>query len=338
MNSSTSSPVLLSRGARWWRQVAFITKQCLKHLARLNLPVYIFEKDDFKVAYAGYSEVKKNYSGRFPFGNQPANAVFVGRKWFWQVTRLEVDITFAEVSLGTMPYFRHASGFVLPEWVTMHISTTQPMSELRQPSVSHFADIERLIRKHALGFETSTATEDVNQFYQEMYLPYTRTRHKDEALIESLGSIFDPGKDFFMLFIREKGQRVAAGLIERHASHVHLKRLGVKDGHEQYMRHGAVGAIYYFLYLEAQRLGCRYIDIGGSRPFLTDGLTRHKLGLHAQFHSDHSTWREYLWMGIDPNSARGQGFIRDNPFVYLSGNHQFVRSDAQTDSAMTSTP
>ena len=319
-------------------------KQILKHLARINLPVYLFEKDGLRVAYAGYSEVKKNYSGRFPFGNDKTPAVLIGRKWFWQIPNLTnsnltgMDIVFAEISLGTMRYFRQASGFVLPEWVTMHINTSLPMSEIRHPSVSHFADIERLIRKHELSLEMSSRTEDVQQFYEEMYLPYMTTRHKDEALIEPLNSFFDPSKDFFVLFIKEKGQRVAAGLIERQADYVHLKRLGVTDGNEQHMRHGAVGAIYYFLYLEAQRLGCTYIDVGGSRPFLTDGLTRYKLGLHAQFHSDHSTWREYLWMGVNPGSARAQAFIRDNPFVYLDNHDRFVRSDLQTDSALNPTP
>lgn len=307
--------------------MAFTIKQYLKHLARLNLPVYIFEKDGLRVAYAGYSTVKKNYSGRFPFGNQPAQAVFGGRKWFWQVRNLhDVDIVFAEISLASMNFFRR-SGFVMPEWVTMHINTTPPMTELRQPSVSSFADIERLIRKHDLSCETSSELKDVHQFYEEMYLPFTANRHRDEALIEPLGSIFDPSKASFILFIKEKDRRVAAGLIEQHEDFVHLKRLGVTGGNETPMRHGAVGAIYYFLYLEAQRLGCRYMDIGGSRPFVTDGLTRYKLSLNAAFHSDHSTWREYLWLGLNPASAKAQAFMRDNPFVYLDAQNRFVRSD-----------
>ncbi len=44
-----------------------------------------------------------------------------------------------------------------------------------------------------------------------------------------------------------------------------------------------IGAIYYFGILEGQKTGCKYLNVGGTQPFLSDGLTRFKLGLGAEF-------------------------------------------------------
>jgi hypothetical protein len=93
------------------------------------------------------------------------------------------------------------------------------------------------------------------------------------------------------------------------------------------MRHGAIGAMYYFSILEGQKMKSRYLDIGGTRPFLTDGLTRYKLGLGAEFISDHSPWKEYLWLGVNDRSTFAKEFICSNPFMYLNKDFRLIKHE-----------
>ena len=65
--------------------------------------------------------------------------------------------------------------------------------------------------------------------------------------------------------------------------------------------------------------------VGGSRPFLIDGLTKYKLKLAAEFVSDYSSWKEYLWFGVNEYSSVVQDFIRNNPFIYLDKDKKVVR-------------
>lgn len=102
-------------------------------------------------------------------------------------------------------------------------------------------------------------------------------------------------------------------------------RLGLLDGNEEYLRHGVVGALYYFGILEGQKMGCRYFSVGGTRPFLTDGLTKYKIGLGAEFVSDHSLTREYLWFGMNENSSGAKEFIHNNPFVHLHKDQRLIK-------------
>jgi hypothetical protein len=199
------------------------------------------------------------------------------------------------------------------------------MSEICKRSVSDFADITRLIRKYNLTYEILTNKESFNYFKDKIYLPYITKRHGEEALIEDLNILWKSSPSPFLIAIKENGVIVAASLVRKSGDLLDLMRLGLLDGNEEYLRHGVIGAIYYYNVVEGQKMGCRYIDIGGTRPFLTDGLTRYKMGLGAEFVSDHSSWKEYLWLGVNENSIGAKEFIRSNPFMYLNEDHRLVK-------------
>jgi hypothetical protein len=83
--------------------------------------------------------------------------------------------------------------------------------------------------------------------------------------------------------------------------------------------------MYYFSIIEGQKMNCRYLDVGGTRPFLTDGLTKYKMGLGAEFLSEPSTWKEYLWFGMNENSTFAKEFVRNNSFLYLNNDRKLVK-------------
>ena len=62
-------------------------KEWLRNVARLYMPVYLYESDKRKIIYAGYSLDKKSYYTRLIVGNN-YHHTFLGRYWFSKVPDL----------------------------------------------------------------------------------------------------------------------------------------------------------------------------------------------------------------------------------------------------------
>jgi hypothetical protein len=301
----------------------------LKNLARLYLPVYQIESDSTRIAYAGYSLIKKNYYVHLMLdGNN--HSTFLGRRWFWQLTDLiksyNLDMVISEISPIVLRHFQKSYGYIVPGWAMMRINIDRSMSEICHRSVSDFSDVKRKIRKYNLTYEMLTKNESICYFYDKFYLPYITKRHGEEAWIEDLKIIENLSQSPLLIAIKENGAIVGMGLINESEGTLYLMRLGLLDGNDEYRHHGVIGAIYYFSIIEGKNMGCRYLDIGGTRPFLTDGLTRFKIGLGAEFVQNLTPEKEYLWLGINEHSIVAKEFKRMNPFMHVKADFSLVRS------------
>ncbi len=297
-------------------------KQFLKHLARLYLPVFQYETDTMKILYAGYSHIKRNYFVRFLLDCNP-DQVYIGRRWFWKLPELvnsDIDIVVSEVSRMSLSRFQNYKGYILPEWVPMRINISRPLEEICRGSVSHFSDIKKRIRKYNLTYEVLSDKESFDYFIERIYHPFISKRHGEEALIEDLQPITESSASF-LIAVKENGIIVAGALLKRLGDSLSGLRLGILDGNEEYRRHGVIGAIYYFSILEGQKMGYRFLDVGGTRPFISDHLTCYKLGLSAEFSLDHTPWKEYMWLGVNKHSVGAGEFMKNNPFVYLNNDN-----------------
>ncbi|NMC39064.1 MAG: hypothetical protein GYA41_12140 [Bacteroidales bacterium] len=153
-------------------------------------------------------------------------------------------------------------------------------------------------------------------------------RHGEEAWIEDLNSLWKSNPSMFMIAVRENNAIVGISLVFKSGETFYLSRLGLLDGNDIYRRHGVIGALYYFAMLEAQKMGCRYFDLGGTRPFLTDGLTIFKKGLGAEFNTYDGVRNEiYLWLGINEKSDRANEFLRKNPFLHITYDYKVAISN-----------
>ncbi len=292
----------------------------VKDLARLYLPLYQYESDKMRIIYAGYSSIKKNHFARLLLeGDYEQN--FLGRRPYMKIPELfkdrKTDIVVAEISRFAMEAFQRYKGFVLPELVIMRINIDRPMSEICDKNRTDFPEVTRRIRKYSLTYELLAGKENFDYFVDKLYMPYITRRHGDEALIEDMNRLRELSPAPFLLAVRENGVIVAESLIRKSGEILYFMRLGLLDGNEEYLRHGTIGALYYFSILEGQKLGCRYLDVGGTRPFFTDGLTKYKLRLGAEFVDDYSPSIEHLWLGINENSSEANGFMTRNPFLSL---------------------
>jgi hypothetical protein len=299
-----------------------------KDLARLYLPIYQFESDTTKIAYAGYSSIKKNYYVRLLLAGKN-NQTFIGRRWFWQIPALirsnNLDMIISEISPLVMNRFHKLNGFVVPEWIRMKINIDRPLSEIIKKSASDFRDVMRKIRNHNMTYEILTDKESYKYFNDKLYLPYITSRHGEEAWIEDLNIIWKSTPSPVLMAIKENDIMVGGAIIRKSDESLELLRLGLLDGNHEYRRHGVIGAIYYFGILEGQKMGCQYLDVGGTRPFLTDGLTRFKLGLGADFISNLPPKAAYLWLGVNENSVSTEEFFNRNPVVHINKDFSVAR-------------
>jgi hypothetical protein len=68
------------------------------------------------------------------------------------------------------------------------------------------------------------------------------------------------------------------------------------------------------------------MDVGGTRPFLTDGLTRFKMGLGAEFGPSVSPAAVNFWLGLNEHSSVAGEFIKLNPVMHIKKDFSLVRS------------
>jgi hypothetical protein len=283
-----------------------------------------------KIAYAGYSSIKKNYFIRFIM-DRDYKHTYLGRKWFWEIPNLakssNFDLVISEISRISLNHFHKCNGFILPVWANMRINIDMPLGEIFQKRKSVFSNIQRRIRKHNLTYEVLTDKESFKYFMDKFYLPYATKRFREEALIEDLDIEWESSQSPFIMAIKEDGVIVAESFYTKSGDALNYIRLGILDGNEDYLSHGVLGALNYFRILEGQKMGCKYINPGGTRPFLSDGLTMNKIGLGAEFISEYSHWNEYIWIGMNECSSVTREFIRNNPFMHLNRDHMLVKYD-----------
>jgi hypothetical protein len=298
-----------------------MTNEWLKHLARLYLPVHQYETSTTKIIYAGYSSVKKNYYMRLLLDGS-GHHTFLGRRLFWDIPGLiksyELDMAVSEISFIALKHFQKYDGFILPEWATTRINIDRPLCEICHRNVSDFSNVTRRIRKYNLTPEILRDKESFNFFNEKIFLPYITKRYGEEALIDDLNKIWELSPPPILLAIREQGVIVGAALMRKSEGSLNFMRLGLLDGNDEYRLHGVIGALYYFGIVEGQKMGCRYFDLGGTRPFLKDGLTKFKMGLGAEFVKDLSSRKEYLWLGVNEHTSVTKEFLNNNPFMHLN--------------------
>ncbi len=301
----------------------YLIKEWLRHLARKYMPVYQYESDSLKFLYAGYSPIKRSYYARILL-NSSSRPTFLGMYWYSHIPRLfnslKVDMIVSEISRNTFTHFRNCNGYILPVWATMRINIDRPESEIfnKNRSVTNFKDVIRRIRKNNLTYEILSDKESFHYFKKRFYKPFITKRHGEEAFIEDLDAMWKSFKNPLMLAIRENGVIVGMSFIRISRDILYLMRVGLIDGKQEYSSHGVIGATYYFGILEGKKLGCKYLDLGGGRPFLTDRLTKYKTGLGAEFVMKLDPSKEYLWFGVNDQSTAAKEFLLNNTFMHLN--------------------
>ena len=142
-------------------------------------------------------------------------------------------------------------------------------------------------------------------FYEKMHVPYIKKRYGNDANIESFNVFEKILKNGELMFIKLNGENVAGELYEINGDICFMHKKGVLN--ENHVKSGAMLAAYYFPILRAKEKNLKMVDLGGSKPFLLDGVLQHK-----------NTWGTKIC--IDKTNKRIiylRNILFQQPFIYI---------------------
>ncbi len=215
-----------------------------------------------------------------------------------------------EKELGTL------SDFKAQEWVRQVLPLFSSDDVTNERLDRKLRETGKRVRKAGFDYRTSTDLRDFDTFYYDMYLPTAQKQFGDLVLIEpyeDFKSTFLEGRGV-VLFVMENGSPVAGLVIFFQEKAMVGYRLGVLHGDRDYIKRGAESAIKYFGIRFALESSCHSYDMLGSRPFLEDGVYRHKRewGAMVSHYDALKTWAFFFILDHGDKTAH---FFEMNPLI-----------------------
>lgn len=233
----------------------------------------------------------------------------------------DCNMLLTETNFLTLPFFSKNPGFNVPRWLDMEIDISLPFEKLLG---EERLEIQRKIKKHQLTCEITREPKYFDDFYRRMYLPFIQTRHKNTAIFCTRERVMEILSKGVLVLIKKEGTVIAAAVFDSYHGHGRLRLIGILDGNTEYIQYGCVGALYYFIIIELKKRGHKKIHLGGTRTFLSDGVTKFKKSLKANVIPNDPNTR--VWLKLLKNSPGVQNFLVHNPFIFYTDDGSPLRA------------
>ena len=314
---------------------------------------------DFQIIYMFFINILRKfkycilpvylYKGNEKTGGQPLNIVYIGwdiricNYWtnrlmdksllvekkgmipVWKVhnhlniNKVLYDMAIVEMNNLTKIFARRNTGFLIPRWFEMQIDNKDGIIKVRKK------DIKRRIRKYSLTFKKDFSKSDIKFFYERMFIPFISKRHGDNAVLCDYAYFLNKfkKKGSRLNFILKDGKPIAGSFTELIGKTLRLTGVGIIDGREDILKMGVIGAIYYFEMLHANEEGVKSINVGGTSPILTEGLTKFKLSLGSKAADIKYFIDLSLWFAPLKDSSALINCLKSNPFIHRVKNNLY---------------
>ena len=263
------------------------------------------------------------YSTTAPFRNYASKlmldpsycSIYLGRTWVWNTHKpLKAasagSVLFSEIEAPLTKLLRAGCGVSIPAWVHGEVALPRNKRKKERHNSNY---LRTKIHKHSLELEISHDQRRFDDFYDNMYVPYTRHRFGESAQLaprEEAQADFRKGE---LLLVRRQGEYISGQLITYENSCMSLRILGVRDGNWDYVRDGAVAALYEFALGHAEEKGCRKVRFYKSRAFLEDGVLRFKRTMSQRI-VEADDCKSLL--RIESASPAARAFLENSPFIF----------------------
>jgi hypothetical protein len=283
-----------------------------------------WSKQKLTVLFAGYAAaIEKNFFAKLTFDDSYTEN-YIGKFWLWSIVKLnkKKDFQFSlrviELPKSLCVFFKKRTCFFVPRWIHGAVNNSLPLKD------SVKTDIRR-IKKNKLKFELTKKLSQFKKFYYDMYLPYITKTFGNEAVIEN----YDYMKQRFkkggmyndLLLVKNDKEYIAGTLLGYKKDVLHLYELGVKNGNYNYVKDGAIGALFYFPLVHSIEKGLGMVDFGESRAFFNVGVLQFKKKRGLQI-----TGGSKMGFLINPldNTKPVREFFINNPFIYRDKKKFFI--------------
>ena len=271
-------------------------------------------KQEMSILYAG-QEGNMNYFIGLAFDGK-CEVKYIGTCWLFNLSKIaksESDIY--SILVAELPRFlvlNLKNSFQIPCWVRGEVDISGDIAAIMKKTDS-LQSAARNIKKNSLYYEITNDEAKFHDFYYNMYLPYITKRYDNAAAIEPYELFKSHFHHCDLLLIKSKNQVIAGGLICYEWGKVRLWSFGINDANPEYVQMGAFGALYFFSLQYLKDKGFLKVGLGGSRPFLNNGVIVYKkrwgLKLTEPFEIN------YLLKPLKITNE-SKSFLINNPFIF----------------------
>jgi len=241
-----------------------------------------------------------------------------GAHAFARVGLPDADLTLLRLGRLARRHARARGCLVVPAWVQTSLDTRRTLDAIiegqRSGRSSRKDDIRRA-RKAGFVPVLAHGPDEVRHFMDEWCNPFVRARYgagvirMDEHWVRQMGRVCS------VMWIERDGARVGGALLEPRGREVRNLAFGVRD--PAAVSEGVLSAAYWLMIEHAVREGYHALQLGSSRPVLSDGVLRHKLkwgGILVPARQ----W-DYLAVAVGGGSAAARAFLAAHPLIAEEG-------------------
>ncbi|HSE84317.1 MAG TPA: hypothetical protein VLB01_07195 [Thermodesulfobacteriota bacterium] len=228
--------------------------------------------------------------------------------------RSSADLTVVHIDRFSARVFFDADYLVVPEWVGSMLNVQGNPGNIASRNHT-LKDALRIVRRNKLSHEISRAETDFEQFYHTMYVPFIRSRHGERAVVRDFYQMRRAFHQGGLIWVLRGKERISGQLFRRQNQVLQVLALGTAKGDLTPIKDGAGTALDLFTINHAKELGCKFIEFGGSRPCLTDGLLRYKRKWGMSLTEQHSFRYDFLihWNKFDGMLT---SFFANTPLIF----------------------
>lgn len=197
----------------------------------------------------------------------------VADRWLKQADLLVVDIGW--------PYHyrinRQGDFLEVPDWVDMGVEIEGAWEDVarRFRRDARRNDLRR-IRRAGYRCEITSDRAEIARFYDEMYAPYARFAHGDDALLAPRWHVIRQGAKGALIKVVDSREVLAAGVAFPAGNVLVSLWMGLPRHLHDDPPNAVISALYVFLIRYAIDHGYGYVDFAGTRSFLEDGVFQFK--------------------------------------------------------------
>jgi hypothetical protein len=267
------------------------------------------------IQYTGISE-NKNYLSALAFC-PGYREEYLGRYWIWQALRdlpstdSGISLNIVEVHEFFRKIFQKKGCFHVPSWLVGEIEIPDDISAFIRQQKNLRYNVQKAAR-HQFYPEVTAETSRIQRFYYDMHIPYITKTHNNKAVVVDFNTLKSKVRKCDLMLIKKDGEDIAGGLVAYNHNKASCVILGVKDGNLDYVRNGALYALYYHTFNHLRSKGYRSVNMGTSRAFLKDGALSYKKMWNFRIVGDSRT---SLVMQIVNLTVGARGFLLNNPFI-----------------------
>jgi len=235
----------------------------------------------------------------------------------------DANLIFVRIDRFFMTFLQSKGYVTIPEWITMILPLRDHHGDLR---TSVRRNMRRIIQRRITddySYETTTDPERLEYFYNDMYVPYIRSRFGRCAIVTPYSRMKELFKTGRLLFVK-KNNTCTQGILIKTVSPTMamLTHCGALETDADTSIQGMGPTLYYFAILWAKEHNISHLDLGICRGFLDDGVMQNKRRWNAAIRPWRSRnipdqFSEIIGMKLGAIAESLHQCLYHNPFIYL---------------------